>query len=137
MGANINDMTRLLADRNKTIRLLTAERDRLAAALRNLNDAVGRLSLAPSAAASGVLVASICADAALAGQPDTGPLMAVSDSTAAPSHPSTVGVDVGPTREELAEMLRKTVEVHCRTDRFFCGTCSPARALLARMDGGK
>ena len=36
--------------------------------------------------------------------------------------------------EEIARTLRETVVAHCPSDAMFCSTCTPARALLARLD---
>lgn len=34
----------------------------------------------------------------------------------------------------LVEALRSVITNHCPNDKFFCGTCSPARKLLAAIE---
>lgn len=36
--------------------------------------------------------------------------------------------------QELVDALKASIANHCPNDAFFCGTCSPARKLLARVD---
>ena len=38
---------------------------------------------------------------------------------------------------ELRVALMASVSNHCRDDKMFCSTCTPARALLARLDGAQ
>ncbi len=37
-------------------------------------------------------------------------------------------------RDTLRGALKKTIAAHCKDDRMFCGSCSPAREALAATD---
>lgn len=51
--------------------------------------------------------------------------------------PATLKAEADAARDQVIAALKASIANHCASDKIFCSTCSPARALIARIEHEK